>query len=258
MQRRILIALFLLIFSGFMLNGFAQKKKESKKQEMTMETAVDSVSYAVGFYLMQQRILPMLTEMMGEKYNKKLLIRGLSDVIMEEGKLMKIEEAEDIVQKYLDRIVEDKRKSDSLLLKENKEKGALFLEKNKMEEGVRVTKSGLQYKILVEGTGIKPVLGDIVEVTYEGQLIDGTRFDGADQPESVSLERLIAGWEEGILLLNEGSEAIFYIPSELAYGDMRQGDIEPGSLLIFKVKLFSVTKQGNGASSQESSIQNEQ
>jgi len=100
-------------------------------------------------------------------------------------------------------------------------KGEKFLEDNAKKEGVTVTASGLQYKVITEGTGKSPKATDTVEVHYEGTLIDGKVFDSSyKRGETIEfpLNRVIAGWTEGVQLMKEGSKFRFYIPSKLAYG----------------------------------------
>lgn len=121
--------------------------------------------------------------------------------------------------------------------------GKKFLEDNKSKEGVHVTASGLQYKILNEGNGPKPTATSEVTVNYKGMLLDGTVFDSTEktgQPISFPLNRVIPGWTEGLQLMSPGAKYIFYIPSELAYGDQgAPGAIPGGATLIFEVELIS-------------------
>ena len=120
-----------------------------------------------------------------------------------------------------------------------------FLEDNAKNDGVKVTASGLQYKVVTEGTGSKPPSANIeVEVHYKGTLIDGTVFDSSyDRGESISffLNQVIAGWTEGLQLMPTGSKYILYIPSELGYGAKGAGNvIPPNATLIFEVELLNV------------------
>ena len=123
-------------------------------------------------------------------------------------------------------------------------KGEKFLEDNAKKEGVQVTASGLQYLVLTEGTGKSPKATDTVEVHYEGTLITGTVFDSSYQrKESIEfpLNRIIAGWTEGVQLMKEGAKFRFFIPSKLAYGSRGAGrDIGPNEALIFVVELIKV------------------
>jgi FKBP-type peptidyl-prolyl cis-trans isomerase len=125
------------------------------------------------------------------------------------------------------------------------EKGEKFLAENKTKEGVKTTASGLQYKIVKEGTGNTPKATDRVLVHYEGKLLDGTVFDSSikrGEPIAFPLNRVIPGWTEGLQLIKEGGKAILYIPSKLAYGPggTPGGPIGPNETLIFEVELLKI------------------
>ena len=125
----------------------------------------------------------------------------------------------------------------------NLKAGQDFLEKNKEKAGVVALPSGLQYEILVEGNGPRPVATNKVTCHYHGTLIDGTVFDSSvqrGQPATFPLNGVIKGWTEGVQLMPAGSKWRFYIPPHLAYGD-RQASVQigPGSTLIFDVELIS-------------------
>lgn len=123
-------------------------------------------------------------------------------------------------------------------------KGEKFLEDNAKKEGVVVTASGLQYKVITPGTGKSPKATDTVEVHYEGTLIDGTVFDSSyRRKETIEfpLNGVIAGWTEGVQLMQEGAKYRFFIPSKLAYGSRGAGGvIGPNQALIFDVELIKV------------------
>jgi FKBP-type peptidyl-prolyl cis-trans isomerase FkpA len=121
--------------------------------------------------------------------------------------------------------------------------GQAFLAENAKKDGVFVTESGLQYEIIEEGKGDKPLASDTVTVHYRGTLLDGTEFDSSysrGEPTSFPLQRVIPGWTEGVQLMNEGAKYRFYIPSELAYGARAMGAITPNSTLIFDIELIDV------------------
>ncbi|MDR0973484.1 MAG: FKBP-type peptidyl-prolyl cis-trans isomerase [Prevotellaceae bacterium] len=119
-----------------------------------------------------------------------------------------------------------------------------FLETNKSKDSVQVTPSGLQYKIIKEGTGEKPTATSRVQVKYEGKLIDGTVFDSSyTRPEPVTtfgVNQVISGWGEAIQMMPVGSTWELYIPQGLGYGTRDQGTIKPYSTLIFKVELVGI------------------
>ena len=122
--------------------------------------------------------------------------------------------------------------------KENQE----WLEKNKSNEGVVVLPSGLQYKVISEGSGAKPVASDRVKVNYKGTRIDGEEFDSSESAE-FQVGGVISGWTEGLQLMSVGSKYMFYIPSDLAYKEQGAGEkIPPFSTLIFEVELLEIVK----------------
>ena len=123
------------------------------------------------------------------------------------------------------------------------EKGQAYMAANAKKEGVHTTASGLQYKVLTEGIGKSPKATDTVLVHYRGTLLDGTEFDSSyarNQPISFPLNRVIAGWTEGVQLMKEGAKYQFVIPSNLAYGSggTPGGPIGPDETLIFEVELL--------------------
>ncbi len=121
------------------------------------------------------------------------------------------------------------------------EKGEAFLHSNASKEGVKSTASGLQYKVLTEGTGRSPKATDTVQVHYRGTLLDGKEFDKSSSPIEFPLNHVIAGWTEGVQLMKEGAKYEFYIPSKLAYGQRGAGGaIGPDETLIFQVELLKV------------------
>ncbi|MDR3114732.1 MAG: FKBP-type peptidyl-prolyl cis-trans isomerase [Treponema sp.] len=127
---------------------------------------------------------------------------------------------------------------------ENRQKEQAFLEENRKKPGVSLTPSGLQYEIIVEGSGQKPKGDDMVRVNYKGTLTDGTVFDSSysrGEPAEFPLDAVIPGWTEGIQLMSEGGFYRLYVPSKLAYGEQGAGStIPPYSTLIFEVELLSI------------------
>jgi FKBP-type peptidyl-prolyl cis-trans isomerase len=126
----------------------------------------------------------------------------------------------------------------------HKEDGEKFLNENKRLPGVKTTASGLQYKVMVEGTGASPKASDSVEVHYRGTFLDGKEFDSSykcNETITFPLKGVIRGWTEGLQLMKIGGKTIFYIPSHLAYGERgAPGVIPPDATLIFEVELVDI------------------
>lgn len=121
--------------------------------------------------------------------------------------------------------------------------GKGYLAENGKKPGVVTTASGLQYKVIQVGTGISPVVTDLVQVHYHGTLVDGSVFDSSvdrGQPSSFALNQVITGWTEGLQTMKAGGKTIFYIPSKIAYGERAVGSIPANSTLIFEVELLKV------------------
>jgi FKBP-type peptidyl-prolyl cis-trans isomerase FkpA len=166
-------------------------------------------------------------------------MEGLKAAVEEENMKLTLEEAIELIQiTFLE--------MQQVKMAENLETGRAFLRKNAEEAGVQVTESGLQYTVIEEGDGEKPVAEDTVRVHYEGSLVDGTIFDssrGRGEPAEFPLGAVIPGWAEGLQLMNVGSRYKLFVPSELGYGEWGAGDIiPPNSVLIFDVELLEIVR----------------
>lgn len=178
----------------------------------------------------------------GKMISTSLLAKAIINSSLGKTDLKGEEAAKEFQQKMEARHAENKE----AMYGANRLAGEKFLEENKLKEGVVTLPSGLQYKVLTEGTGEKPKRTDKVEVNYEGRLIDGTVFDSSyerNKPSSFRVNQVIKGWTEALMLMPVGSKWEVYIPQELAYGDREQGQgskIKPYSALIFTVELLGI------------------
>ncbi len=191
------------------------------------------VSYAVGMSLGESLLQQNLKSL-----DATLIAQAIQDTF--EGKELKFspQEANQLIQEFL-------RAESEKQFAVNKETGEAFLKQNAERSEISVTPSGLQYEVIVEGSGKKPSAADTVTVHYHGTLIDGTVFDSSvqrNQPATFGLSQVIKGWTEGLQLMNEGSKFRFYIPQDLAYGATPHpgGPIEPYMTLIFDVELLAI------------------
>lgn len=213
------------------------KKKEAKQ----LTTFIDSASYAIGRDVAES----------WQKQNLGINIEAVAQSLidMSHGRN---HWSRDVMQPLLSRFQsnfeerERKKREDMMAgLEKNKEAGAIFLEKNAQNSGVKTTKSGLQYLVIKSGNGKKPKANSTVKVHYTGTLIDGTKFDSSldrGEPLTFSVRDVIPGWTEGLMLMDEGSKYMLYIPYNLAYGENPVGDIPPGSTLIFEVELIEIVQ----------------
>lgn len=228
-MRKIMLSILAIVLITNMT--FAQKK-ETKK--MSMKNELDSISYflgnEIGNYYRTNDI----------HLNSDLFMEGMVDALNNSSKL-----DEETKEKVMAMFQQQQQKKANQQLNMTKEAGRKFLEENKKNPDVKTTASGLQYKIVKSTTeGVSPKASDQVNVHYHGTLIDGTVFDSSVQRgETITfgLNQVIRGWTEGLQLMKTGEKFIFYIPSELGYGDRAAGpQIPGGSTLIFEVELFKV------------------
>ena len=206
------------------------------KTNVSLKSDVDSVSYAIGVST-GLGYKENLKTLQGAEANVDALIAGFVQAIKGDSTKMNMEEAREYMQKYF---VEASAKEAN----KTKEEGEKFLADNKTKSGVITTESGLQYQVITEGTGAKPTAEDHVKVHYTGTLLDGTKFDSSidrGEPAEFPVSQVIKGWTEGLQLMPVGSKYIFWIPSDLAYGDRGAGQmIKPNSTLKFEVELLEI------------------
>lgn len=197
-----------------------------------LKNALDSFSYAVGL-----SIANFYKEQGVQEINQNLVVKALNDVKVGKPQL---DEAtiNNCIVGYMQQIRSDRASG-------TRKEGEAFLASNKSNPGVVTLPSGLQYKVIAEGTGDKPQITDRVKVHYHGTLIDGTIFDSSVQrgePIELNVNGVIAGWTEALQLMSVGSKWMLYIPSALGYGDNPAGAIKPGSTLLFEVELLDIVK----------------
>ncbi len=219
----------------------ASGAKTTAGAPVVLKTQRDKESYAMGMNLGTG------LHRQGMTLDPALLARGLKDA--QSG--AKTAMTEDEARAAMAQLQTDVRAKLDAKAKEegavNRKEGDAFLAANKTKEGVVTLPSGLQYKILKEGTGPKPTANDTVTCNYSGKLLNGTEFDSSykrGQPASFPLTGVIKGWTEALQLMPVGSKWQLFIPPDMAYGDHPPSrDIAPGSTLVFEVELLSIGDQ---------------
>ena len=179
----------------------------------------------------------------GTEVDLDSLVSAIRSTYNDEELAMTTEEAAKVRQEYIETRQAEQQAEAAVAGESNLVAGQKFLAENATKEGVQSTASGLQYKVITMGTGAKPVATDTVKVHYRGTLLDGTEFDSSyarNEPISFGLNRVIAGWTEGVQLMPIGSKFMFFIAPDLAYGEGGGGPIPPNSTLVFEVELLDI------------------
>lgn len=197
------------------------------------KTDQEKYSYAIGYQFAKN------LKSQSVDFDVASLKQAITDVSKGKESTITEEETQRVMQEMY------KARSDKMNAEagENLKKGQEWLAANKSKEGVKVTNSGLQYKVIKEGEGGKPKDSDVVVVHYRGTLIDGTEFDSSikrNQPAEFPLKAVIPGWTEGLQLMNKGAKYELYVPAELAYGERGRPGIPANSVLIFEVELLDM------------------
>jgi len=230
----VLSALLMLAFSA--CNG--DKPVQEKDNNNTLTTLKDKAGYSIGVQIGKQ-LAPTK-----ESINEDALMMGITDALNEKKLQLTAEQIRTTMQELGAKMQAEAMAKRKVSLDLNKKEGEAFLTANKEKEGVITLESGLQYKVITQGSGKKPTATDTVETNYKGTLIDGTEFDSSyKRGESVSfpVNGVIKGWTEALQLMTEGSKWELFIPSELAYGEQGAGQkITPNSTLIFEIELIKV------------------
>lgn len=227
----------------------------SCSKDLSVDSHMDSVAYALGLDLGQNVMYRMIGLAPGQNIGDYLSQFPVEDSIPMDVYISGLVAA--LKNDTINGVMDDETKQEVILsfskeLNEIMEKKAIMnkiqsdsaLTANKAKEGVQVTASGLQYRVITEGTGAKPTAKDTVLVHYVGKLVDGTIFDASanhgPEPAKFAANLVIPGWTEGLQLMKEGAKYEFLIPSELAYGERGNMGIAPNSALWFEVELVDV------------------
>lgn len=206
--------------------------------KVELKDTKDKISYSIG--------VNVGSSLKKENFdlNVDLVLKGLKEALSGGTLLMTEQEMQDTLMTFQKEIMEKQKEQAKVAGEKNKTEGEAYLAANAKKDGVKVTQSGLQYKVLTEGKGEKPKATDTVSVHYKGTLIDGKVFDSSidrGQPAVFPVNGVIPGWTEALQLMNVGSKYQLVIPSAIAYGERGAGgDIGPNATLLFEVELLGI------------------
>ncbi len=208
-------------------------------QDAALKTQKDKVSYIIG------TIVARDMQSQGIDLNADLFMKGFRDVLSGAKPAISDQDAQETMSAFKNEMAAKQQAAMKKVAEENKTQEEAFLRENKKKAGVHTLESGLEYKVIKEGTGSKPTLYDKVTVNYRGTLIDGTEFDSSykrNQPATFQVNGVISGWSEALPLMKTGSVWQLFIPSKLAYGEAGAGNgvIPPNAMLTFEVELISI------------------
>jgi FKBP-type peptidyl-prolyl cis-trans isomerase FklB len=225
------IQIIALIGLGLLAGSVFAADPELKSQQ-------DKVSYSIGLNIggnfKKQNI----------EINFDLFMKGIKDGVAGTKPLLDEAQVREVMMAFQKEMMTKQEERNKVLTEKNKKEGETFLAENKKKEGVKTTASGLQYRVIKEGTGEIPKATDTVVTNYKGTLIDGTEFDSSykrGEPATFPVTGVIKGWTEALQLMKVGSKWQLFIPSEIAYGEKGAGrDIGPNATLIFEIELISI------------------
>lgn len=232
------IGIVVLVSFVLALSGCSEGQKST---DVSLETLSQKVSYSVGY--------DVARNFKENDFNLEVavVLAGLNDAQKGVEPRLNEEQIAATMAEFQQYMLERHQKQADAQAQVNVAEGDAFLAANKLKEGVVTLDSGLQYKVVTEGSGRKPLADDVVQVHYSGTLIDGTPFDSSydrGEPAEFPVSRVIAGWTEALQLMSEGSKWQLVIPANLAYGDQAMGGvIAPNSVLVFDVELLKVISE---------------
>lgn len=231
----------LAVASGILLAACGPKPAE-KQASVALATDEQKISYIMGVNVGSQMKADDF------KLDKPAFMSGIEDMIAGKKPQLSNEEAMTIVKNFQEKQQAQHEEAQKAAAEKNLAEGKKYLEENAHKEGVKVTGSGLQYRVITAGTGATPAADDTVEVHYRGTLLNGTEFDSSysrNKSEVFGVSQVIPGWVEALQLMKEGDKWALAIPADLAYGPGGSGSaIGPNQVLLFDVELIKVLKKG--------------
>ena len=219
-----------------LLSGCNQQATADENVKLDNDT--NKASYAIGIQMGSQ-MAPL-----NDLLNQDAIIMGFKDSIAGKEPQLSMEDMQAVMQSFQQTVMEQQQAKRQQAAGANAEAGEAFLNENKTKEGVKTTESGLQYKVITEGTGATPTETDTVVTHYTGTLINGEVFDSSykrNNPATFPVNGVIPGWTEALQMMKVGSKWKLFIPAELAYGEQGAGaNIGPNEVLIFDIELLEI------------------
>jgi FKBP-type peptidyl-prolyl cis-trans isomerase len=216
---------------------YAAEEEKPAVEPVKLENETDKISYTIGVQTGQG------FKAAAFEIDLEMFVRGVQDVLAGREPALNQDEMRTVMVDLQQRMMAKMQEQSAKNLAE----GTAFLKENESKPGVKVLPSGLQYKVIKEGTGRTPNATDTVKAHYRGTLLDGTEFDSSykrNEPTEFAVNRLIPGWTEALKLMKEGSKWELFIPAKLAYGQRGMPPrIPPNSALIFEMELIEVVKK---------------
>jgi FKBP-type peptidyl-prolyl cis-trans isomerase len=244
MKKLLILSLIIFVIAACGSNGSKETPDVEKmfSQKLSLENLKEKASYSLGFNYGKN--LRTITS----EIDLKIFIQGLVDGIGGDDKTqIEMPEMQKAMAEFRTAITAKQQTEKKALGEKNKVEGEKFLEENAKKEGIKITESGMQYKIIKEGTGVHPKATDFVIVHYKGTYIDGKEFDSSysrGKPATFPLDKVIKGWTEALQLMKVGGKWMLYLPPAIAYGERGKGDIGPNATLIFEVEMLGIDKPG--------------
>jgi FKBP-type peptidyl-prolyl cis-trans isomerase FklB len=225
------MCIVLLCLAAMTIQLSAQKKGAPATQK-------EKVSYIIGTDIAKN------LKKQGIDIDPDMLFKGLKDAFTDQKLALSDSEIQQVMMAFQQEMMAKQSQKAGELAEKNQKEGAEFLAANKKKDSVITLPSGLQYKVLVEGSGKMPTISDTVTTNYRGTLIDGTEFDNSykrGEPATFPVRGVIPGWTEALQHMKVGAKWLLFVPSGLAYGEQGAGQtIGPNATLIFEVELLSI------------------
>jgi len=208
------------------------------EEPVSLKNEKDKISYIIGLDIGNN------LKRQGAVIDPDMLLRGMKDALSGNKPLLSENEIREVTNTFRQEMETKQSEEKKKLAEKNKKEGEAFLGENGKKEGVKTLPSGLQYRVITEGSGKSPKESDTVTVNYKGTFVDGTEFDSSykrGEPATFPVNGVIKGWTEALPLMKEGAKWQLFIPPGLAYGETGAGNvIGPNATLIFEVELISI------------------